>query len=134
MSSIKHSPDRQAFLFRSPPPLPDCALRRPCYPSVVALEHGVQISRSALDDPLDLACDPSPVEVSRLRLDFFPVHETIPGSRIERDVALDGLEPFGGLLVGPNAVGHRGTGLGRFDCVVGRGALPFAEAAAGRGC
>lgn len=76
----------------------------------------------SLVDAFNIARDPPAVEVLRGRLGAFAVDITLPGTRKEGQIALDGLKIFWRLVERPDAVAHRVSRVdGAHHGVVGYG-------------
>lgn len=89
-------------------------------------QDGVEIPSLALDYAFNIGRDPAAVEISRLRLDLFAIHETGPWIGVEGDVAADGLKRRRRTLIRPGSIGYRGA-VWQVDLVVRRRAFEFAH-------
>lgn len=86
----------------------------------------------AFDNAVDVTCDPTAVEVSRLRLNFLTIHKTVPRTSIERQVIFDSLKAIGRPFVGPDPVRDRLSRTCRVrNAPIGGSTLPLAV---GRPC
>lgn len=97
-------------------------------PDLQLLEDRIPSAPLALDDALDVARNPTAIEVARLGLSALAIDIALPRRGIEGEVALDGLVALRGLVVGPDSVGNGlGGGNGAHDGVVCGSSLPLAK-------